>query len=132
MLRAGVLTLVALVGLASGMLLGPSTSGGTTNVDAAPGGIVSGATPGPTILIGDPNFDGTINSLDALVVLWLASSLLESLLPVELATAADVNEDGSIESIDAALILQFHAGLIESLPPDGNGGRFHETASLIS
>ncbi len=73
-------------------------------------------TPTLTVLIGDVDEDGIINSLDALWVLWFDAILLAVLPPPSFVIAADVNEDGTIDSTDATLILQFDAGLIPALP----------------
>ncbi len=71
------------------------------------------ATPTPIANTGDVNCNGTVDSIDAALVLQLTAELVGS-LPCE--QNADVNDDGSTNSIDAALILQLNAGLIESLP----------------
>ncbi|MCH8064954.1 MAG: metallophosphoesterase [Chloroflexi bacterium] len=72
-------------------------------------------TPFPSLVnIGDANCDGTIDSIDAAIVLQNTAQLL-TFLPCSL--FADVNRDGRINSVDAALILQFSAGLISTLPP---------------
>ena len=104
MLRAGVLTLVVLIPVAAGIWLGPSTSGGTTNVDAAPGGIVSGAA-----IAGDADCSGEVNSIDALLILQFDASLTPSLPCL---VAADANKDGGVDSIDAALVLQYELCLV--------------------
>jgi hypothetical protein len=62
---------------------------------------------------GDVNDDGSVNSIDAALILQLTAGLVGSLLNEP---SADVNGDGTINSIDAALVLQFTAGLIPSLP----------------
>ena len=63
---------------------------------------------------GDASCDGTVNSIDAAVVLQYSAGLLPSLGCAE---NADVNVDGQANSLDAALILQFGAGLISNLGP---------------
>lgn len=63
-------------------------------------------------LVGDANTDGSVNSIDAALVLQFGAGLLTSISPY-----ADANHDGSTNSIDAALILQFTAGLLTCLPP---------------
>ena len=61
------------------------------------------------MLIGDPNGDGVVNSIDALLILQFNAGLVGSL------ANADANHDGMVNSLDAALVLQFAAGLIPSL-----------------
>ena len=72
------------------------------------------ATPTPQIETGDANCDGSVNSIDAAVVLQFVAALLGA-LPCP--TGADANADGSTTAIDATLILQFVAGLLSELPP---------------
>ena len=66
--------------------------------------------PTPT---GDANCDGTVNAVDAALILQFSADLIDSLACQD---AADVNGDGEVTSVDAALILQFVAGLVGSLP----------------
>jgi alpha-tubulin suppressor-like RCC1 family protein len=63
-------------------------------------------------LPGDVNCDGTVNSIDAALLLQFGAGLIASLACQD---AADVNGDGNINAVDAALILQSDAGLIDSL-----------------
>ena len=63
------------------------------------------------ITVGDVNFDGGIDSLDAAAVLKFDAILIS--LSDDAQTAADVNGDGSVDSLDAAQILKFDAGLIQ-------------------
>ena len=73
-------------------------------------------------LVGDARGDGTIDSLDATIILQVDAGLvpLENLFvaPAKL----DVNGDGAINSIDATLILQHSARLIcLNIPPKDAG-----------
>ena len=63
---------------------------------------------------GDVNCNGSVDAVDAALVLQFNAGLFAS---VPCAEGADVNGDGDITSVDAALILQFVAGLIGRLPP---------------
>jgi len=69
---------------------------------------------------GDANCDGSIDSIDASLVLQYNSGLIEALPCMG---GADADGNGGVDSVDAALILQFHAGLIARLPPPEAGGR---------
>ncbi len=75
-----------------------------------PGGIMDGM----RVMNGDASCDGTVDAVDAALVLQVTAGLLGS---VPCTATADVNADGDITSIDAALILQFTAGLLDTLPP---------------
>ncbi|MCH8993406.1 MAG: hypothetical protein IH959_00355 [Chloroflexi bacterium] len=70
------------------------------------------ATPTDTKLCGDVNEDGSVNAVDASLVLQLKAGIISSLTNE---ASADVNGDGEITSVDAALILQLEGGLISSL-----------------
>ncbi len=72
--------------------------------------------------LGDLNFDGATNSLDAALILK-HDALLSPLFGNPL-SLADVNADGEVNSLDAALVLRHDAKLIEmdcSVPEDGEG-----------
>lgn len=58
---------------------------------------------------GDANCDGTVNSIDALIVLQYVAGLRNT---VPCPDEADVDNNGRLTSVDAALILQIDAGLI--------------------
>ena len=72
------------------------------------------ATPPPPGTVGDASNNGTVDSIDALLVLQFIAALLPD-LPSEM--NADANQNGTVDAIDATLILQFVAGLISMLPP---------------
>ncbi len=80
-------------------------------------GFAANDRPGPppsagAALVGDASCDGTINAVDAALIL-LSNARLGVL---GCAADADVDGDGEITSADAALILQAESGLTE-LPP---------------
>ena len=72
-------------------------------------------TPAPTmtpeVLLGDVNCDGTLTSVDAVLVLQFVARLLQTLPCPE---NGDIDEDGALTALDAALILQHSAGLLAS------------------
>ena len=63
-------------------------------------------------LLGDANCNGSVNAIDAALILQISAGLIGEL---SCEGNADTNENGSIDSIDAALVLQFVAGLLGSL-----------------
>jgi len=65
------------------------------------------------VLFGDTNCDGSVNSIDATLILQLVAGLLGSL---NCEAGADVNLSGDVNSIDATILLQFVAGLLNGLP----------------
>ncbi|MBI4570326.1 MAG: hypothetical protein HY723_00110, partial [Chloroflexi bacterium] len=71
-------------------------------------------TPTPVPVPGDVNCEGTVNAVDATIVLQYSAGFVDS---VPCAANADVSGDGRIDPIDAALILQYIAGIISGLPP---------------
>ena len=80
------------------------------------------ATALPTPPPGDADCNGTVNSVDAALVLQFDAGLFEILV---CSLFADVNRDGTVNSVDASLILQFVAGLIDDFdrPPNESGIR---------
>ena len=77
-------------------------------------GIDAGLAAGSIKLVGDVSCDGTVNAVDAALVLQFGAGLLEDL---GCPNQGDVNDDGMITSVDAALILQFTAGLLDNPSP---------------
>jgi hypothetical protein len=68
----------------------------------------------PRKAVGDVDDDGSVDAVDALLILQFHARLLASLPNPG---SADVNADGRIDSLDAKLVLQYVAGLIHELPP---------------
>ena len=69
--------------------------------------------PTPTpgfILLGDANCDGSVNSIDAAVILQFSAGLTD--LPA-CPLNADLNSSGDITSVDATIVLQAVAGLLQ-------------------
>lgn len=65
------------------------------------------------ILIGDVNFDGTVNTADAVVVLKYSAEML--ILDCTGFKAADVNCNDIVNTQDAVIILKYAAGMITEL-----------------
>ncbi len=70
--------------------------------------------------LGDVNGSGSIDSLDALLVLFHAAGMSD----VPFLNVADVNSAGSINPIDATLILQFTADVIDGFTVGTPSGVF--------
>jgi hypothetical protein len=64
----------------------------------------------PHKFCGDVNDNGSVDSVDALLILQLSAGMIST---VPNAPSADVNHSGTINPIDASLILQEAAGLIQ-------------------
>lgn len=88
--------------------------GPPTSTTVPPTATSAPPSPTPAGMIGDVDCNGSIDSIDAALVLQLTAGLVGSLSCEE---NADANEDGRVDSIDAALILQLTAGLLANLPP---------------
>jgi hypothetical protein len=106
--------LVAVAALVGAVLAAPfwlpTASGANIAAVSVGTGTVSG------FATGDVNRDGTVNSLDALVILQVYAGLTAPWLCCpDNSEALDVNGDGLFNSIDAVLVLQFSAGLIPNL-----------------
>ena len=65
----------------------------------------------PEYTLGDVDNNGSINSLDALLVLKHVAGIENSILTGTYLAAADVNKDSSVNSLDALLILKRVAGI---------------------
>ena len=70
---------------------------------------------------GDANCDGTINSIDAAIILQFNAGLL-AVLPCP--ENADANGDGTINSVDSVLILQHTVGYFHESPEAAIIARF--------
>lgn len=60
-----------------------------------------------TLVKGDVNKDGTVNSTDALLILRFAVKLDETEIPLE---TGDMDNNGAVDSADALIILQYCVG----------------------
>lgn len=68
----------------------------------------------PTLLYGDANGDGIVNSIDATIVTRAALGAFE--LSDEAQLRCDVNGDGKVNSIDATIITRYALRVITSFP----------------
>lgn len=62
--------------------------------------------------LGDVNNDGSIDNLDATLILQYDAGLLSQSIS---AFAGDANGDGAVDNLDAVLILKYDAGLIDKI-----------------
>ena len=67
----------------------------------------------PAAVPGDVNGDGSINGVDAVLILKYAAKTIQTDINL---VAADVNGDGSVNGVDAVLILKHAAKLITRFP----------------
>lgn len=92
-----------------------ATATSTATATATPtstGTATATATPTLAKPCGDANSDGSVDSIDALVILQKVAGFLED---VPNPDAADVNNDGAADSLDSLLVLQKVAGLLQEL-----------------
>jgi hypothetical protein len=64
--------------------------------------------------VGDANGDGTVNPLDALMLLQCYVGMLDA--EAITLTACDCNGDGTVNPLDALLLLQYYIGMIDKFP----------------
>ena len=64
----------------------------------------------PSVMIGDLNGDGKVNTADAVVVLKSSAGMIT--LDEKQNLAGDTNHDGKVNTADAVLILKYAAGMI--------------------
>lgn len=89
--------------------------GGTdVDVPAAMTGVLE--TEGPSIMYGDVNGDGKVNTTDAGLILQYYSEAISEFPGENGLIAADVNGDDKINTTDAGLILQFYSESISIFP----------------
>ena len=60
-------------------------------------------------LLGDADNNGTVDSVDALLILRYALRILDSLSSMD---NADVTGDGEVDSVDALMVLRYALGII--------------------
>jgi len=94
------LLLLLIVTLAAGALLAQSVPSRPARAGAVPGS-------------GDVDCSGTVNAVDAALLLQFDARLVDS---VPCADAADAYADGQVDSLDALAILVYNAGFVEALP----------------
>ncbi len=80
--------------------------------EAGPDELTLDCQEGLPTLAGDSDCNGSVNSIDAALILQNVAGLLANLTCPD---GADANSDGRINAIDAALVLQFSAGLLGEL-----------------
>lgn len=78
-------------------------------------------------LLGDVNSDGTVDQLDAQMILDHEAQNLEKTLNLAI---ADVSGDGVIDSNDAVLITQYAAGKITQFPAEDNTEEIAEESTV--
>jgi len=88
-------------------ILPANTSGANATVTGSPPCAAGG-------VVGDSNCNGTVNAIDAALVLQHDAGLLDEIACEDL---ADANQNGTVNAIDATLILQYDAGFLDQLPP---------------
>ena len=71
-----------------------------------------------SVIYGDINGDGKINSADAALIYGVVNG--DGELTEELLQSADVNGDGRINAIDASMIYSYVNGKISSFPVENN------------
>ena len=64
----------------------------------------------PSVMLGDLNGDGKVNTADAVVVLKISAGMVA--LDEKYQAAGDCNRDGKVNTADAVLILKYAAGMI--------------------
>ncbi len=87
----------------------PSTSTPPRTVTATPTNTPVPTTPAPTRACGDVNDNGSVDAVDAQLVLQYSAGLVQTLANLP---SSDVNTSGGVNPVDAALILQVEAGFI--------------------
>ena len=80
--------------------------------EAGPDELTIDCQEGLPTLAGDSDCNGSVNSIDAALILQNIAGLLAN-IPCQ--DGADANHNGTINSIDAALVLQLSAGLLDEL-----------------
>ncbi len=71
-----------------------------------------------SVLIGDVNSDGVVNSVDATVVLQRYATIIDDTCEYYNPAAADTDGNSVVDSKDATLILQLYAGIIDAFGVD--------------
>ena len=88
------------------------TSTTTTKPAAKPATTTTSPDTPATVNLGDVNTDGSVDALDASMVLSdyaMKATGHESIFNAEQSKAADLNSDGAVDALDASLILSYYA-----------------------
>ena len=88
------------------------TSTTTTKTAAEPAITTTSPDISTTVKLGDVNTDGSVDALDASMVLSdyaMKATGHESSFNAEQSKAADLNSDGAVDALDASLILSYYA-----------------------
>ncbi len=90
-----------------------TTSSTTVTTSSSSSSTSSSSTQEPTYNMGDVNYDGTADALDALEILKNVADMVN--LTSEQLHIGDVERDGRADALDALKILKYVAGMVETL-----------------
>ena len=106
-----ILTLLAIICMAGILSMATANADDTEDIENESEIGASDNNPEEVLIMGDANLDGTVNYLDAMVVLRYDAELIS--LTEDQMTCADVVYDGEVNYLDAIIILRYDAELID-------------------